>query len=279
MIINNNSLAELSSQRVNGLGRLSIHYKDGRSRISRLYQEGAAKIRMPHAAHDPFGAVLINTSGGLTGGDRLRWEIETEAGAAAVVTTQACERIYRSAGGVSRVSSALRAESGTRLAWLPQETILFNGAALSRSMEVDMAADAEVLVAEATVFGRQAMGEVAEMALFHDRWRVRVDGRLAHAEDFRLGPQLAAQLGRRAVANGARAVATVLLMARDAEGRLAGARGIIGEDGGASAWRAGGYAKLVARLHAPDGYALRKRLMPLLAMLNGRAGLPKVWSI
>ncbi len=87
------------------------------------------------------------------------------------------------------------------------------------------------------------------------------------------------RLARPALGGGAAAIATVLHISADAEDRLAAARAIIGEAGGASFWQVGGTGKLLARLFAADGYALRTRLMPLLALLNGRAGLPKLWSI
>ncbi|MHC5231281.1 urease accessory protein UreD [Brucella sp. LJL56] len=278
MIINNNKLAELSSQRVNGLGGLSIHFKDGRSRISRLYQEGAAKIRMPQVGGDPLEAILINTSGGLTGGDRLRWDVELGENVSAVITTQACERIYRSGGGEARIATRLKAAKGTRLAWLPQETILFNQSVLSRTLDVELEEGAEILVVEATIFGRLAMGERVDEAMFSDRWRVRLGGQLVHAEEFRLGPDVGAELQARPVADGAFAVATVLLISGEAGRHLEAARQIIGEEGGASLWQVGAATKLMARLYAPDSYALRKRLGPLLALLNGKAGLPKVWT-
>ncbi|MEJ5018385.1 urease accessory protein UreD [Ochrobactrum vermis] len=278
MIINNNKLAELSSQRVNGLGGLSIHFKDGRSRISRLYQEGAAKIRMPQVGSDPLEAILINTSGGLTGGDRLRWDVELGENASAVVTTQACERIYRSGGGEARVATRLKAAKGTRLAWLPQETILFNRSALSRTLDVELEEGAEILVVEATIFGRLAMGERVNEAAFSDRWRMRLGGRLVHAEEFRLGPNVGAELQARPVTDAAFAVATVLLISGEAGKHLEAARRIIGEEGGASLWQVGAATKLIMRLYAPDSYTLRKRLGPLLALLNGKAGLPKVWT-
>lgn len=278
MIINNNKLAELSSQRVNGLGGLSIHFKDGRSRISRLYQEGAAKIRMPQVGGDPLEAILINTSGGLTGGDRLRWDVELGENASAVITTQACERIYRSGGGEARIATRLKAAKGTRLAWLPQETILFNQSVLSRTLDVELEEGAEILVVEATIFGRLAMGERVDEAMFSDRWRVRLGGQLVHAEEFRLGPDVGAELQARPVADGAFAVATVLLISGEAGRHLEAARQIIGGEGGASLWQVGAATKLMARLYAPDSYALRKRLGPLLALLNGKAGLPKVWT-
>ena len=123
------------------------------------------------------------------------------------------------------------------------------------------------------------MGERVSQALFRDRWRVRQDGRLVHAEAFSIGPDLAAMLGRPAVAGGALAIATVLLVSPDAEAFLTEAREIVGEEGGASFWSVGGTGKLLARLVAGDGYALRKRLVPLVGLLNGQAGLPKVWSL
>ena len=272
-------LAALSSQRVNGLGRLAVQVKDGRSRISRLYQEGAAKIRMPRVAGDPLEAILINMAGGLTGGDRLRWDVEVNEGASATVTTQACERIYRSAGGEARIATRLKLATGTHLAWLPQETILFDRSALSRTLDVEMEEEAQALLVEATVFGRRAMGETVREASFGDRWRVRLGGRLVHAEEFRLGPDAAAELQASPVAAEALAVATVLMIGDAAERHLDAVRSIVGDEGGCSFWRVGDAGKLLARLHAPDSYALRKRLAPLLALLNGKAGLPKVWAI
>ena len=123
------------------------------------------------------------------------------------------------------------------------------------------------------------MGESVSQAMFRDRWRVRRDGRLIHAEAFSIGPDLAATLARPAVAGGAVAIATVLLVSPDAETFLPEVRKIVGEEGGASVWSVGGTGKLLARLVAGDGYALRKRLAPLVGLLNGQAGLPKVWSL
>jgi len=279
MTIASDHLKALSTQRVNGLGQLSLQFKDGRTRIAKLYQEGAAKIRMPQTAADPLEAILINMSGGLTGGDRLRWEVELSENASAVVTTQACERIYRSGGGEARIATRLKLAKGTRLAWLPQETILFNQSAITRRLDVEMEKGAELLVVEANVFGRLAMGETVERALFHDRWRVRQEGRLVHAEELRLGPDVAEQLQARAVANQALAIATVLMVSDDAGRHLDAARMIVGEDGGCSLVDTNQASKLIIRLIARDSYELRKRLVPLLALLNGKAGLPKVWSI
>lgn len=269
----------LKPQRVAAHGALTVECRAGRTRLARLFQEGAAKIRLPRTQHDPLEAILINTAGGLTGNDRVRWDVEIAPGASAVVTTQASEKVYRSTSGYAEVLARLGVAAGGRLAWLPQETIMFDRAAFRRRLDVDLAAGASALIAEATVFGRSAMGETVEQGEFRDRWRVRVGGRLIHAEEFAIGPDVSATLKGSAVLGGAVAMATVLLVSDDAASWLEPARTIIGAGGGASAWSVGGTGKLLARLHAVDGYQLRKRLMQLLALLNGQAGLPKCWSL
>jgi urease accessory protein len=279
MLMTTGKTAALSAQRVDARARLVAGRVEGRTRLARLYQDGAAKIRMPTTAGNPLEAILINTAGGLTGGDRIAWDIEAGVGAAVAVTTQACEKVYRAGSGRAEVSARLSAADGARIAWLPQETIVFDRSAFARRLDVDLAGDAQALVVEATIFGRLAMGERVRRAMFRDRWRVRRNGRLIHAEDFAIGPDLEATLGRRAVTGGAIAIATVLLASPDAENLLPEVREIIGEDGGASAWSVDGSGKLLARLFAGDGYLLRQRLVPLVGLLNGKAGLPKVWSL
>lgn len=266
-------------ERVSARGELAVSSKAGRTRIDRLYQEGAAKIRMPKTTGDPLEAVLINTAGGLTGGDRLDWEVVVGAGASAAVTTQACEKIYRASSGTAEVRCRLTVAAGGRLGWLPQETIVYDNSAFRRAIEVDLAPEAEALILEATLFGRQATGETVRCAHFSDRWRVRYAGRLVHAEDFLAGPEIDEQLSWPAALGGGRAVATMLWCAADAGSKLDAARSIIGEAGGASAWHIGATGKLLARLVAGDGHTLRERLIPLVELLNGRAGLPKVWTL
>lgn len=278
-----------AAQRVAGRGRLFCGKSGGRTRLRRLYQDGSAKIRMPAVHGDPLEAVLINTAGGLTGGDRLGWEIEVGEGASASITTQACEKIYRAASDRAETTVSLDVGAGGRIAWLPQETIVFDQAAFARTLDVTIAGSAEALLLEATLFGRLAMGERTVRGNFHDRWRVWQDGRLIHAEDFRVGPDIAAGLRRPAVAGGSSAVATMLLVSPRAETLLEPARAIIGDPmiggpavshrGGVSFWSVGQSGKLLARLTAGDGYQLRKRLVPLVELLNGQAGLPKLWSL
>lgn len=280
MSMHSSPLQALASQRVDGEGRLVVRHSAGRARLSEFFQRGAAKIRLPARVDgEALEGILINTAGGLTGGDRLAWTIDAGEDCSVVVTTQASEKAYRSGGGLAEVGVNLAVGKGATLAWLPQETILFDGSALSRRVDASLQAGARLLIAEAVVFGRTARGETVERGFFSDRWRISVAGRLVHAEDFRVGPGIAATLAAPAVLDRAAAMASVLLIGDTAESLLDRARAIVGHDGGVSCWSVAGNGKLLARLHAADGYLLRKRLMPLLALLNEGAALPKAWSL
>lgn len=257
-------------QRTTGRGAITI---GRRGNVRELREEGAACIRLPDAG--AFGAavaVLINTAGGLTGGDSLAWTLVAEPAARLTVTTQAAEKIYRSMGDSVTISTNLKAGDGAQLYWIPQETILFDRARLSRDLDAAISADARLLIAELVVFGRKAMGETLSDFSFRDRWRIKRSEKLVFAETASFD---ANSLQPRAALNGARAMASLVLVAPDAETFLDRLRDILGSHGGASAWD----GKLVARLVAEDGYELRRRLVPALKLLAGAAALPKVWSI
>src|SRR5690606_33812514 len=135
---------------------------DGTTRLSVLYQSGSAKLRLPRvAAGAPVEAVLLNTAGGVTGGDRLSHDIIVEAGGQLVVTTQAAERIYRRSSGVASIATTIDVGAGARLDWLPQETILFEGSVLSRDLTVRSASGATHLADSELIFSRQSLCEVA----------------------------------------------------------------------------------------------------------------------
>ena len=165
----------------------------------------------------------------------------------------------------------LRVEPGAQLRWLPQEAILFDRASLRRRIEVDLFGDASLLMAEAMVFGRSAMGEIVRQGLLTDHWRLRRDGRLVFAETARLDGPIADRLGESAVANGSATIATVLASPID-EAAVERVRGSsFSGEVGISAWN--GLA--VARLCAKDGAALRGDLVAVLIALGG--DLPRLW--
>ena len=263
-------------QRTSGTGRVSAKSAGGKTRLDVFYQEGAAKIRIPESFDGAMEAVLINTSGGLTGGDRLQWELEAGEGTALTATTQACEKIYRSDSGPAAIDTEIRVGDNARLDWLPQETILFDDASLNRRLDVDLAETAEFLAIEAVLLGRKAMGEAVRCGNFRDRWRVRRSGTLIHAEDVRMTGDIENLVAQTAVLGGDVAFATLLYCGPRAEALMPKVREALGEaSAGASEWN----GKLVARIVAADGYSLRKSLIPALKVLRDGQNLPKVWHL
>jgi urease accessory protein len=241
----------------------------------RIAESGGYRVRFPGGRI--CEGVFINTGGGMTGGDRLSLDVSLGAGAAATLTTQAAEKIYRSDRDATEITVSLDLAPGAALAWLPQEQILFNEARLRRRFEVDMAADARLILLESTIFGRTAMGETVTNGRFRDSWRVRRAGRLIFAEEVRLEDPIAQMLARGAVAGGAHAFATCLIVAPDAEARLEEARTYLAEAPcpcGVSALD--GY--LVARFLSDDAQALRGALIRFIEAMRARA-MPRSWMI
>ncbi len=248
----------------------------GRTRLAELYQEGAAKIRLPETFTAELEAVLINTGGGLTGGDRMDWSVAAGPGTFVTATTQACEKIYKASFGTAAVETRISAAAGARVHWLPQETILFDNASLTRRLEVDLDPTAEFLCVEAVLLGRKAMGEGVSRGLMRDRWRIRCAGRLIHAEELRLDGDIAALTASNAVLGGDVAFATVLYVGPLAEALLPQVRAILGDGpGGASQWE----GKLVVRMTAADGFRLRQKLVSIVSALRSGATMPKVWNL
>jgi urease accessory protein len=272
-------LSERTSQtfarnRAVGKVALTVHARDGISRRARVHEHGSLRVRCPGAPAAELEAVLINTAGGIAGGDRFAVDINAGTGARLIVTTAAAEKVYRALGEAAAVDVRLTVGDGAALAWLPQETILFDRAKLRRTVEINLAADAQLLLAEAIVFGRAGMGEAVEDCELSDRWHLRRGGRLVHVEALRLDGAAAAKLRRPAVANGGIAVATVLLAPGD-ETAATAVRALEEQfrgEVGVSAWK--GLA--IARLCAADGAALRHDLLLVLAALR-TSPLPRLW--
>ncbi|MDX1781909.1 MAG: urease accessory protein UreD [Thalassovita sp.] len=236
------------------------------------------KVLFPRGQGSELTGILLNTAGGITGGDRILMQAGTQAGSHMRLSTQAAERVYRAQPGeLGRVDTRLSLATGARLDWLPQETILYDGGALERRLEVDMAGDARFLLAEPLILGRAAMGETVRDATLTDHIRIRRDGTLIFADTMRLRGDLQDLMARVATGGGAGAMASVLLATseHEAESLLPAIRPLLPDTAGASLIRPG---LLYLRLLAPDGFTLRKSLIPVLQRLNG-ATLPRTWMI
>jgi urease accessory protein len=267
--------ATFAGNRAVGRIELSVAAEARGNSRRRVCEEGSLRVRFPNIA--PGGAldaVIINTAGGMTGGDRFDLDFDVGAGARLTVSTAAAEKIYRSLGTDTVVNVRLTVGTGATLAWLPQETILFDRMRLRRTIEADLATDGQLVIAEMLVFGRSAMGETVARGNLFDRWRIRAGGALIFAECLRLDGAIAENLAQRAAAGGGCAVASVLKFpasdadiaaVRQKESTFAGEVGISSFNGLA-----------LARLVAPEGAALRRDLIGVLTAL-GDMPLPRLW--
>lgn len=269
------SVAEtFAANRAVGAVKFDVHLKDGATRRRELHEEGSLRVRFPSPEQKGLSAVFVNTAGGIAGGDRFDIDIAAGEGAHLTVTTAAAEKIYRSHGPDAQVNIALRAGANARLAWLPQETILFDQARVARRIDIDLSQSASLLLCEIVVFGRAAMGEVMTRGSFTDRWRMRIGGKLAFAETVRLDGDIAGKLATRAIANGSVAIGTALIVPGDESivERIRELSEAFGAEVGVSAWN--GFA--MARFCAQDAARLRADMMKVLGCVSP-LGLPRLW--
>jgi urease accessory protein len=262
-----------AANRAVGVVKFDVALVNGVTRRRQLHESGSLRVRFPSPEAQGLSAVFVNTAGGIAGGDRFDIGIATGEGSRLTVTTAAAEKIYRAQGPAAQLNITLKAAAASHLAWLPQETILFDRARVDRRIDIDLAETASLLLCEIVVFGRAAMGEKMLTGSFVDRWRLRCGGRLVFAETVRLGGDIGAKLAKSAIAKGGVAIGTALIVPGDEAlvARIREASGSFGGEVGISAWN--GFA--MARFCAQDAAKLRADMMAVLGA-SGSA-LPRLW--
>jgi urease accessory protein len=266
--------AIFAANRAQGAVTFDVHQVEGVTRRRHLHESGSLRVRFPSPEAEGLSAMFVNTAGGVAGGDRFDIDIATGEGSRLAVTTAAAEKIYRTQGPAARLNIALKAAANSHLAWLPQETILFDRARVLRRFDVDLSESASLLLCEIVVFGRAAMGERVLQGEFVDRWRLRRAGRLVFAEDIRLDGDIGEKLRRPAIANGGVAIGTALIVPGDEAlvERIRELSESFRGEVGISAWN--GFA--MARFCAQDAARLRADMMAVLGRASGSA-LPRLW--
>lgn len=252
----------------------------GRTRVAALQQTAPLRLLLPEPEPDEgTTAAFLNTGGGLAGGDRIAVSLALGDAATLTVATAAAEKVYRSTGDPTRVHASLSLAPAATLAWLPQETILFDGACLDRQLDIAMAADARLLAVETLVFGRAAHGEAITRLRLRERWRLRVAGRWIWADALRLDD--ASALPDPLGFAGAECMATMLCVAPHAAARLPTLREALppGLRAGATLLAPG---VLLARLLGDTGKvrAAITVLVPMLrsGVLDQPARVPRLWT-
>src|SRR5580692_9398825 len=263
-----------AANRAQGAVTFDVRLVEGLTRRHHLHESGSLRVRFPSPEAEGLSAVFVNTAGGVAGGDRFDIDIAAGEGARLTLTTAAAEKIYRAESNPAQLNISLKAAAGAHLGWLPQETILFDRARVSRRIDIDLAESASLLLCEIVVFGRAAMGEQMRQGEFVDRWRIRRGGRLVFAETVRLDGDIGAKLASPAIAKGGVAIGTALIVPGDEAlvERIRELSETFGGEVGISAWN--GFA--MARFCAQDAARLRADMMAVLGRASGSA-LPRLW--
>jgi urease accessory protein len=276
-------LSDKDLQRADGCGRIVLSGSANGTRIEDVFERSPIRVMFPRNGHCAMEeAVLINTAGGIAGGDRLECSVETLPGAAIAVTSQAAEKVYRALHEPARVVTRLKVHESSRLAWLPQETIVFNRARLHRTTEIELSPKAELLALEWLVLGRAAHGEIMTGGSITDSWRVKKDGRLIWVDSFRTTDEIFPHLHRKALLSDSNAIATLVYFGPDVDKRLEFLREILlpMECNCAVTLVAG---LIVARFAAQESADLKLALRSFLQQVEPELGsgpfrVPKMWS-
>ena len=251
--------------------------REGKTWRGDVHESGALRVRFPREHMARLDATIVNVAGGMTGGDHFDMNFAAKAGAQLFASSAAAEKIYRSEGEPARITVRLSAAKGAFCAWLPQETIIFNRANLVRTLEADIADDARFIACEMTILGRAAMNETMDDLRWSERWRIRRAGKLAFAEDTRIGGHAGELLAGKATGAGAHAFATLIYSASDSAAACANMRSLLEAFSGACEAGLSAFDDLaVARFVAQDGQSLRACVMQCLTAIPDLT-LPRGW--
>ncbi|WP_417784241.1 urease accessory protein UreD [Terasakiella pusilla] len=265
---------------VHGAIDLSFVYKDGETGLGRLYYRDPLKVLFPRG--DVKTAALVTTGGGLFGGDTYDVDVHFGAHTQALVSAQAAEKVYRSSGPDCKINVNLKIDEEAVVEWLPQETILFEKARFRRTTKVDFAKGAKGLVGEMIVFGRLASGEEVTEGLLREAWEIRNEGKLIWADALHIEGDFQRPLNHISGFAGARAMATAVYIAHDAEALLETARALLHQHEDVRMGASCVNGLLICRWLAKDPYALRKAFGAFWSEFRNRAlgrvnRLPRLW--
>jgi urease accessory protein len=270
-------------QRAEGVGRIVVSSSDNHTRLVDIFERSPIRIIFPVVDGGALReAVLVNTAGGVAGGDRLEFSVTALASASIAVSSQAAEKVYRALDQPARIATRLTACKGAKLAWLPQETIVFNWARLRRETEIELFSGAELLALEWLVLGRAAHGEEMAGGHINDTWRVRKDGRLIWADGFRATNEIFPHLHRKALLANCKAVGTLIYFGPCLDQRLEFFRDISPSlECECAATSVSGL--VVVRFAAKASSDLRLALRNVLQQFSRKLGpgpfrVPKLWS-
>jgi urease accessory protein len=270
-------------QRSDGIGRIVLGSSEGRTQIIDVFQKSPVRVMFPTVPGCKIEeAVLINTGGGIAGGDRIEYDLAAIQNASISVSTQAAEKVYRALDEPARLSTRLKITEAAKLAWLPQETILFDAARICRNTEIEVSSGSELLAVEWVFLGRAAYGEVMTGGHILESWRVKRDGRLIWADSFRVTDSVFEHLHRKVLRAQYKAIGTLIYFGPHLDTRMEFLRAIAPSLECRCAVTAVN-GLMIIRFAAELSCDLRLALRSLLQQFSRELGpgpfrVPKMWS-
>lgn len=272
-------ISDLQLQRNCGTARIGFKCLDGKTELSECFASAPLKWFFPRSSKDVKDAVVANVSGGIAGADQLEFKINSGEATNVSVTSQAAEKIYCALDTPARVRTKIRVGEHARFEWLPQETIVFDGARLDRSLEVEICPGAEALLAEIVVLGRTAHNEQFRSGHLLDRWSINSEGSPVWRDAFEIDKSCA--MGMAASMAGHSVIATLVYAGADAPKHLDALRGLASQVGGisgATSFR----GILLARFLASEAGRFKAGFARMIGELRSRllgrtAQAPRVW--
>jgi urease accessory protein len=268
---------EASGIRARGIIDISSSVRNGKSVRNQVHESGALRVRFPHEDVPGLGAVVVNTGGGMTGGDDFSIRAKAGPGSVLTVTTSAAEKIYRSIGPPANVHVCLEATERSSLAWLPQEAIVFDGARIKRRYDISMACDSALLVCDINCVGRAAMGETVGNLKLQDQWRIRIGGQLCYADFTRIDGHATNILQRATIADGAASFATLIYAGPEAEAACVYLRALVAASSQVQAGAGLFNGICVARFVSSELSQLREFICRATQGIYG-ATMPRSWA-
>lgn len=270
-------------RRATGSAKIMFCADGGRTRLAYLNQIWPCRVLLPHRSPNrPTEAIIANTAGGVVGGDKITNKLVVRRGARATFTTQAAEKVYRSDGSDSYVSTEVSVDASSSAEWIPQETILFERARLRRLNQFDVQKGSVLLTGDITVFGRQASGETFKNGFLHDIWNVYNEGKLTWSDRLRIDSGLGAQHRQPFAFADAAAVALLICFTPNPRILRDCGRGLLqgSQFGGFTIVR----GITIGRFICNDAAKLRQLIADIWIGLRRAAGLsgtqmPRVWNL
>lgn len=272
-----------------------IHLRSWHAELALRYQRRGVRTVLAERRHDgplvvqkplyPEGdtvchTIILHPPAGIVGGDELEISCDAAADAQVLLTTPGAGKWYRSAGPWAKQRLEFHVAVGACLEWLPQETIVFDGALADMGSQINLAAGASYIGWEILCLGRTGSGERYDHGSCRLHTQIRRDGKLLWFEKGNI--EAGGRIGASPAGLGGHSVCATMIVAGDIEAALiARCREQTAEDACIAMTLLPG-PLLVARHIGDSGAAARHHFEKLRACLRpaltGRPAVePRIW--